>query len=60
MEEIKIKAYDSFDLYAIYSEAKEPKGMVQIIHGMSEHKERYIPFFGVFVRDGGRVFLHLF
>ena len=32
------------DLYAIYSEAKEPKGMVQIIHGMSEHKERYIPF----------------
>lgn len=44
MEEVKIKAYDSFDLYAIYSEAKNPKGMVQIVHGMSEHKGRYIPF----------------
>ena len=22
----------------------EPKGIVQISHGMAEHKERYIPF----------------
>ena len=44
MEEIKIKAYDGLDLYAIYSEAKNPKAMVQIVHGMAEHKERYIPF----------------
>ena len=22
----------------------EPKGIVQIVHGMCEHKERYIPF----------------
>lgn len=44
MEEVKIKARDGLDLYLIYSEVSNPKGMVQIVHGMCEHKERYIPF----------------
>lgn len=36
---------DGLQLAMLISEpAGEPKGIVQIVHGMCEHKERYIPF----------------
>lgn len=37
---------------------KEVKGVIQIIHGMSEHKKRYEHFFKFFTERGYLVFLH--
>ncbi len=42
MEKIVIKASDDLNLSAIYSKVNKPKAIVLIIHGMCEHKERYI------------------
>lgn len=46
MLKLKINASaDGLRLAALISEPEgEPKGIVQIVHGMCEHKERYIPF----------------
>lgn len=38
-------------------ESKKPKGCVQIIHGMEEHKERYLPFARFLADNGYHVFL---
>ena len=41
-EEIQIKSEsDGLVLYAHLYTCEKPKAIVQIIHGMSEHKERY-------------------
>ena len=42
MDEIKIKASDNLDLSALYSKVSNPKALVVIVHGMVEHKERYL------------------
>ena len=42
MNEIVIKMKDGLEVYCLYSKIDNPKGVVQIIHGMCEHKERYI------------------
>lgn len=42
MENIKIKATDGLNLSCIYSKALNPRAICQIMHGMAEHKERYI------------------
>ena len=48
--------------YNIYIEVRELKkrikGIIQIIHGMSEHKKRYEHFFNFFAERGYLVFLH--
>lgn len=44
MEEIIIKANDGLELSCLYSKVDNAKACVQIVHGMVEHKERYIPF----------------
>lgn len=44
MDNINIEASDGLVLKALYSKAENPKGIVVIVHGMVEHKERYIPF----------------
>ncbi len=41
MENITIKATDDFELKCLYSKVDNPKAIIQIIHGMVEHKERY-------------------
>lgn len=41
MENIVIKAKDGYKLCLHIFEVKDPKGYVQIIHGMEEHQERY-------------------
>ena len=43
MEKIDIVASDGLTLKAFYSKATSPKAVVVIVHGMAEHKERYIP-----------------
>lgn len=44
MKEIFIKSHDGLNLSAGIFEAENPVGLVQIIHGMKEHKKRYYPF----------------
>ncbi len=41
MEEITIESFDGFSLAAAYFPVEDPKGIVQIIHGSLEYKERY-------------------
>jgi len=46
---------DSTQIECLLAEPKgEPKGIVQLVHGMCEHKERYIPFME-FLSDNGYV-----
>ena len=45
MEEITLKGRDSRDLHLALFEAKgTPKAIIQVVHGMMEHKERYFDF----------------
>lgn len=44
MEEVIIKAKDGYKLCLHIFQVEHPKGIVQIIHGMEEHQERYEPF----------------
>ena len=43
-------------LYYYLMEAENPKGVVQIIHGMQEHAKRYIPFMKFLQKNGYTVF----
>ena len=43
-------------LYYYLVESENPKGVVQIIHGMQEHAKRYIPFMEFLQRNGYTVF----
>ena len=37
--------FDQLELHVMVMEPEgEPRGILQICHGMAEHKERYIPF----------------
>lgn len=41
MKNITLKSIDDYNLSLTIYEVKNPKGFIQIIHGMQEHKERY-------------------
>ncbi|MEG1509952.1 MAG: alpha/beta hydrolase, partial [Clostridia bacterium] len=42
MKEINFKAYKDYELnLCIWDDVKNPKGVVQIVHGMAEHVKRY-------------------
>ncbi len=43
MEKLIIKALDGYDLNVHVFEVINPKGFVQVIHGMEEYQERYLP-----------------
>ena len=48
-------SYDNLGLAMLISEPSgTPKGIVQIVHGMCEHKERYIPFME-YLSDAGYI-----
>ncbi|MBO4447681.1 MAG: lysophospholipase [Bacteroidales bacterium] len=54
MTEFKLKSADgavSLSV-AVFMPESSPKGIVQIVHGMCEHKERYYPFMD-FLRENG-------
>ena len=44
MENIVLKASDGYALSLAVFEREHPRGYIQIIHGMEEHKERYEAF----------------
>ena len=48
-----VSPVDGLPLSFLYdSPADAPKGIVQIAHGMCEHKERYVPLMEFFVKNG--------
>ena len=52
MKEFYLKAKDGLKLFCLETEVKKPKAIVQLIHGMCEHKERYIPFINFLTANG--------
>ena len=42
--ELTLKSVDGYDLSLAVFEAKNPKAVIQFIHGMEEYKERYDAF----------------
>lgn len=45
MKNIKIKGYNNFEIAGyLWDKVENPKGVVQIIHGMQEHAKRYDEF----------------
>ena len=52
MEEFTMQAKDGLPLSVALSEVAEPRAVVQIIHGMKEHKERYYEFMQVLNQSG--------
>lgn len=45
-------------LHALVVAPEEPKGVVQIAHGMTEHKERYVPFMEFLAENGFASVIH--
>ena len=55
MKKFKLKMKDNLYIHGIITEPqKDAIGIVQILHGMSEHKERYIPFMN-YLSDNGYI-----
>ena len=44
MKKMTLKALDGYPLSVHIFHIENPKAIVQIIHGMEEHQERYEPF----------------
>ena len=52
-------SYDGLPLStAVYAPEGEVKGIVQMVHGMSEHKERYFPFMEFLAEAGYASIMH--
>ena len=60
MKKINIKSNkDGLDIeIAIIEPVGEARGIVQISHGMAEHKERYYDFMKYLVKNGYIVVIH--
>lgn len=60
MNTLKLKASaDNLDLSVAYIEpSTAPKGIVQLVHGMCEHKERYFDFMNYLAVNGYVVVIH--
>ena len=52
MENVTITAKDGYRLSLAVFEAEQPRGYIQVIHGMEEHKERYETFAGRLCQEG--------
>ncbi len=50
--------YDQLKLDGIIISCENPKGIVQISHGMCEHKERYIDFMNFLSNQGYLCIIH--
>lgn len=52
MENITIKAEDGLMLHCLYQKAENPRAICQIMHGMCEHKERYVELIEALAKAG--------
>lgn len=57
MRELRVPAHDGLNLSVTIAEAKETKGLVQIIHGAKEHKRRYVDFISYLNEQGFSVII---
>lgn len=58
-EETIIKSqHDGLELGILLRVPEQPKGIIQLVHGMAEHKERYIPFMEYLAGQGYVVIIH--
>lgn len=53
-----ISGQDGLPLDALMAVPQEPKAVLQIAHGMCEHKERYLPFMDAMSRRGYACVIH--
>lgn len=53
-----ISSYDGLSLEILCVESENPKGIVQISHGMAENKERYLPLMEFFSEHGYTAVMH--
>lgn len=51
-KELSIKSSDGYSLSLAIYEPKEPKAVIQFVHGMEEYKERYTAFAEYLTREG--------
>ena len=51
-QELTLKSVDGYELALALFEAKNPKAVVQVIHGMEEHKDRYDAFAEYLANNG--------
>ena len=56
-EKTYIKSFDGYSLPVLIYDSPDAKACIQIIHGMAEHKERYIPFAKYLSENGFNVIL---
>ena len=52
MDSVNIEASDGLILKALYSKPDRPKAIIVLVHGMVEHKERYIKFMEMLNNSG--------
>ena len=51
-EELKLTSIDGYELSLAVFKAENPKAVIQMIHGMEEHKERYYDFCEFLAKEG--------
>ena len=51
-EEIKLTSVDGYELSLAVFKAENPKAVIQMVHGMEEHKERYYDFCEFLAKQG--------
>ena len=45
MKEFKLKSFDNTEIYCrLWDDVENPKGVIQLVHGMSEYAGRYDEF----------------
>lgn len=57
MNEFSINTFDSLKLSIASAEIDNPKAVVQIVHGLKEHKRRYYDFAEYLTNNGYTVFM---
>ena len=55
---MQIKGVDGALINLLYQQAKSPKGVIHILHGMAEHAKRYEAFASYLVDHGFSVYCH--
>lgn len=56
--EMYITNTDGHDIFVRLYEHENPKGIVQLVHGMAEHSYNYLDFINYLVKDGYTVIAH--
>ena len=51
-EELRLTSVDGYELSLAVFKAEKPKAVIQMIHGMEEHKERYYDFCEYLAKEG--------